>query len=104
MSPARRAIILNKAGFDASPVYTGTAAVESARTLQPDLIISDVIMPDMNGIEAAIIGSEMLPSLPCEIQVPREQLETAEAIIAEALKGAADAAAAEPPAETPPPA
>ena len=32
----------------------GTAAVESARSLQPDLIISDVIMPDMDGIEAAI--------------------------------------------------
>jgi CheY-like chemotaxis protein len=48
------AIILNQNGFDASAVYTGTAAVERARTLRPDLIISDVIMPDMNGIDAAI--------------------------------------------------
>ncbi len=46
--------ILDLNGYDASAVYTGTAAVESARSLRPDLIISDVIMPDMNGIEAAI--------------------------------------------------
>ena len=48
------AIILNQNGFDASAVYTGTAAVDRARETKPDLIISDVIMPDMNGIEAAI--------------------------------------------------
>src|SRR5580658_4019700 len=46
--------ILDLNGYDASAVYTGTSAVESARLLQPDLVISDVIMPDMNGIEAAI--------------------------------------------------
>ena len=45
------AIILNQNGFDASAVYTGTAAVDRARETKPDLIISDVIMPDMNGIE-----------------------------------------------------
>jgi len=45
--------ILDLNGYDASAVYSGTAAVESARALQPDLVISDVIMQDMNGIEAA---------------------------------------------------
>ena len=48
------AIILNQNGFEASAVYTGTAAVDRARDTRPDLIISDVIMPDMNGIDAAI--------------------------------------------------
>ena len=48
------AIILNQAGFNASAVYTGNDAVELARSERPDLIITDVIMPDMNGIEAAI--------------------------------------------------
>jgi CheY-like chemotaxis protein len=59
------AIILNQNGFDASAVYTGTAAVDRARETKPDLIISDVIMPDMNGIEAAIRIRKVLPG--CKI-------------------------------------
>src|ERR1035438_9602351 len=57
--------ILDLNGYEASAVYTGTAAVESARSLQPDLIISDVIMPDMDGIQAAISIRSLLPD--CKI-------------------------------------
>jgi CheY-like chemotaxis protein len=78
-------IILNKAGFDASPVYTGTAAVESARTLQPDLIISDVIMPDMNGIEAAIKIRAFLPD--CKILLFSGQAATADLLESARAKG-----------------
>ena len=56
------AIILNKAGFNASAVYSGTKAVEVAKSLKPDLIISDVAMPDMNGIEAMILIRGFLPA------------------------------------------
>lgn len=70
------AIILNQAGFDASAVYTGNGAVESARTIRPDLIISDVIMPDMNGIEAAINIRSFLPS--CKILLFSGQAATAD--------------------------
>jgi DNA-binding response OmpR family regulator len=59
------AIILNQAGFDASPVYTGSDAIEMARSARPDLIISDVVMPDMNGVEAAIHIRGFLPT--CKI-------------------------------------
>ena len=45
------AIILNQHGYEASAVYTGTAAVERARVTRPDLVISDVIMPEMTGPE-----------------------------------------------------
>jgi DNA-binding response OmpR family regulator len=59
------ATILNRAGFDASAVYTGTDEIESARAIRPDFIISDIIKPDMNGIEAAIRIREFLPD--CKI-------------------------------------
>ena len=78
-------IILNKAGFEASPVYTGTAAVESARTIQPDLIISDVIMPDMNGIEAAIQIRAFLPG--CKILLFSGQAATADLLESARAKG-----------------
>jgi CheY-like chemotaxis protein len=68
--------ILDLNGYDASAVYTGSAAVETARSLKPDLIISDVIMPDMNGIEAAIEISEFLPS--CKILLFSGQAATAD--------------------------
>ncbi len=70
------AIILNQNGFDASAVYTGTAAVERARTLRPDLIISDVIMPDMNGIDAAIKIRAFHPT--CKILLFSGQAATAD--------------------------
>ena len=70
------AIILNQHGYDASAVYTGLGAVERARSLSPDLIISDVIMPDMNGIEAAIRIREFLPK--CKILLFSGQAATAD--------------------------
>jgi CheY-like chemotaxis protein len=79
------AIILNKAGFDASAVYTGTGAVERARSDRPDLIISDVIMPDMNGIEAAINIRAFLPS--CKILLFSGQAATADLLESARAKG-----------------
>ena len=70
------AIILNQNGFEASAVYTGTAAVERARSVRPDLVISDVIMPDMNGIDAAIKIRNFLPS--CKILLFSGQAATAD--------------------------
>jgi CheY-like chemotaxis protein len=70
------AIILNQHGFNASAVYTGMEAVEKARSIKPDLIISDVIMPDMNGIEAAIHIREFLPK--CKILLFSGQAATAD--------------------------
>ena len=69
-------IILNKSGFDASAVYSGTAAVNRAQELQPELVISDVIMDDMNGIEAAIRIRELLPR--CKILLFSGQAATAD--------------------------
>jgi CheY-like chemotaxis protein len=68
--------ILDLNGYEASAVYSGTAAVESARSLQPDLVISDVIMADMNGIEAAIHIRGFLPT--CKILLFSGQAATAD--------------------------
>jgi CheY-like chemotaxis protein len=68
--------ILDINGYEASAVYSGTAAVETARTLQPDLVISDVIMQDMNGIEAAIHIRGFLPG--CKILLFSGQAATAD--------------------------
>ncbi len=70
------AIILNQSGFDASAVYSGEAAVETARQLRPDMLISDVIMNNMNGIDAAIKIRTMLPS--CKILLFSGQAATAD--------------------------
>jgi CheY-like chemotaxis protein len=79
------AIILNQQGYDASAVYSGTDAVELARKVRPDLIISDVIMPDMNGIEAAINIRRFLPG--CKILLFSGQAATADLLESAREKG-----------------
>ena len=60
------AIILNQAGFEARAVYSGEKAIEALDSFEPDMLISDVIMPGMTGIEAAIIT----PPENAEVQDP----------------------------------
>ena len=57
------AMILNQSGFEARAVYSGEKAVELASTFKPDMIISDVIMADLNGIDAAIRIRAILPQV-----------------------------------------
>jgi CheY-like chemotaxis protein len=57
------AMILNQSGFDARAVYSGERALELAKTFAPDMIISDVIMADLNGIDTAIQLRAMLPKI-----------------------------------------
>jgi CheY-like chemotaxis protein len=45
--------ILELSGFTARAVYSGEEAVEIAQELNPDVLITDVIMNGMNGIQAA---------------------------------------------------
>ena len=54
-------LILNRSGFEARAVYTAEAAIQTARELSPDVLISDVIMDGVTGIDAAIRISEMVP-------------------------------------------
>jgi CheY-like chemotaxis protein len=56
-------MILNQSGFDARAVYSGEKALEQAASFEPDMLISDVIMADLNGIDAAIRIRGLLPSI-----------------------------------------
>ena len=46
--------ILNMVGFNAFPLYSGSDAVELATQKSYDVLISDVVMDGMTGIDAAI--------------------------------------------------
>ncbi|HWZ52939.1 MAG TPA: response regulator [Granulicella sp.] len=70
------AIILNQAGFEARAVYSGEKAVESLDSFQPDMLISDVIMTGMTGIEAAIATRRKMPN--CKILLFSGQAATAD--------------------------
>jgi CheY-like chemotaxis protein len=57
------AMILNQSGFEARAIYSGEKALEAAPTFKPDMLISDVIMADLNGIDAAIRIRALLPRI-----------------------------------------
>lgn len=53
--------ILNQSGFSAKATFDGRSAVEIATEWRPDIFLCDIIMPEMDGIEAAVRVCEMLP-------------------------------------------
>lgn len=55
------ALILRHAGYDASAFYDARSALEQAASCSPDLVISDVVMPGMNGVEMVILFRERHP-------------------------------------------
>ncbi len=69
------AVILNQAGFEARAVYSGEDAIAALDGFQPDMLITDVIMTGMNGIEAAIAVRARLPQ--CKVLLFSGQAATA---------------------------
>src|ERR1700692_3131360 len=57
--------ILRGEGFEAISVSSGASAVELAKALRPAVVLSDVMMPGLNGIETGIRIREILPN--CKI-------------------------------------
>ena len=49
---------LEREGFDTETAYNGEEAIAKARSVRPDIIILDVMMPVMDGIEACRIIKE----------------------------------------------
>lgn len=46
--------ILCENGFDAVGAYSGPEAIAAARKQRPDIVLSDVLMPRMSGVELGI--------------------------------------------------
>ena len=51
-------------GFDADFAADGSRAIELLKTQQYDLILSDIRMPEINGIEVATVAADKSPYIP----------------------------------------
>jgi DNA-binding NarL/FixJ family response regulator len=78
-NPAIRKILRNILEFDCDWTVCGEGVdgrdgVEKAKDLKPDLIVLDVSMPVMNGLEAARILHQIMPNVPvilCSLHTDR---------------------------------
>jgi DNA-binding NtrC family response regulator len=70
------AIILNQAGFEARAVFSGEQVVELLDSFQPEMLITEVVMTGMTGIEVAIAVHNRLPD--CKILLFSGQAATAD--------------------------
>ncbi|HLY43882.1 MAG TPA: response regulator [Terracidiphilus sp.] len=57
--------ILNRNGYAAIAAYDAEGALETALVTPPELLITDVVLPEMNGIELAITVRRIFPD--CKI-------------------------------------
>jgi len=53
--------ILQRSGYHAACAYDGESALELALHLNPDFVLSDIVMPHMNGVQLAIAIRKSLP-------------------------------------------
>jgi len=55
--------ILTDAGFHAIPAYEGISALAAAEQFKPDYLLTDVLMPRMNGVQLAIAMRKAHPAI-----------------------------------------
>jgi DNA-binding NtrC family response regulator len=79
------AIILKQNGWHAYSAYSGEQAVTEADRLRPDVVISDVVMGKMNGVELAIHLADQLPD--CRVLLISGHAVAAEHLESGARKG-----------------
>jgi CheY-like chemotaxis protein len=78
-------MILGKNGFAAMTAYNGASALEIATLVPPQLLISDVMMPGMSGIDLAIAIRDVVPD--CGVILFSAQAFTADLLASARLAG-----------------
>ncbi len=68
--------ILTQSGFACMTAYDGESALDIARVIPPQLLITDVAMPGMNGIDLAIGVRALVPD--CAVLLFSGQTSTAD--------------------------
>lgn len=56
------AAVLNRAGFTVKMAFDAFDALEVMRSFRPDCLLTDVMMPQMNGVELAIAITRTYPA------------------------------------------
>jgi len=72
--------ILARSGYTAIAAYDGESALESARRTPPQMVITDVCMPGMGGIELAVAIRGSYPE--CKILLFSGQMATVDLLVA----------------------
>jgi DNA-binding response OmpR family regulator len=68
--------ILRNSGYEATAFYNAQSALEQVESFSPELVISDVLMPGMNGVEMANLIRERHPT--CKVLLFSGQAATAD--------------------------
>jgi CheY-like chemotaxis protein len=79
------AAILQASGYDAISFVDPLEALEATRTVKPDLIIADVVMPGLSGIDLAVRLREECPT--CKILLLSGQTVTEDLLEAARSRG-----------------
>ncbi len=69
------AVILKQAGFTAMVAYDGETALDIAKIVPPDLLLTDVVMPGLSGVDLAIAIRKDVPD--CRVLLFSGQAATA---------------------------
>lgn len=77
--------ILSRSGYKGVPVYDGDSALEIALLNPPEMLITDVVLPGMTGIELAITVRRIFPE--CKIILFSGQASTADLLATARAEG-----------------
>jgi DNA-binding response OmpR family regulator len=77
--------ILSRSGYAAMAAYDGNDALECALLTPPELLITDVVLPGMSGIELAITVRRVFPD--CKVLLFSGQASTADLLASAKREG-----------------